>query len=128
MSESADYFIFSFCINPAYDEQQNPFYLLKIRSDDYWELNISLNDEELNSVPNIINSSWNERSSLKIGKCLGSPTFWSYENENLSILVGKDDETWEFGVNIKGKFVKYLLEEIENAKKRYVKKNGKWLY
>jgi hypothetical protein len=37
---------------------------------------------------------WDERGSLRLGRCHENPVFWSADSETLSILSGHDDESW----------------------------------
>ena len=115
----------SFCLNPAFDEQNNPLVSLKITSET-WELNIFISKEELELFQNVKDADWKERNSLIIGKCLNHPTYWSYEKEKISILVGKDDECWEVGVLVEDKYLEYFLTEIEKTKKE-IKENKFWI-
>ena len=98
------------------DEQDDFVYCLKIQGGDGWEMNIWVTEEELKSIPNAKTARWDERGSLKIGKCLNSPTFWSCANGNLSILVGEDDETWEVGITMKEEILEDIVREISNIK------------
>ena len=87
-------------------------YMLKISSDS-WEINILLSKVELLEIPNVINAHWNDRKSLKLGDCLGSPTWWSLDNKNLSIVVGADDEVWDFGITMSEACLEDLFSEID---------------
>ncbi len=100
-----------FCLNPVYDDN-NSIFTLKISGEDFWELNIQVNQNELQLFHKIKESRW-ETQSLKIGKCLGSPTFWSCENGVLSILVGNDELVWDFCVLMNESVIEDLLREIE---------------
>src|SRR5690242_12199356 len=103
---------FSFCLNNAFDEQNKYEYMLKISSDN-WELNILLTKNELLKIPEVVNARWSERTCLKLGDCLGAPTWWSFEDEGLSILVGFDEECWEFGVIMPRSVLEALFNEID---------------
>ena len=103
---------FSFCLNPFIDEQNGREYMLKVSSD-FCELNILLSKDELLKIPDVANARWNERTSLKLGDCLDNPTWWSAEKDGLSILVGADDETWQFGILLPHSAMQDLLDEID---------------
>lgn len=103
----------SFCLNPAYDEQKMDVFSLKIQGGDFWELNIELTKKELESITEIKNAHWDERRSLKLGKCLNSPVFWCRDNEIFSILIGNDDEVWEVGASMSESVINDLIKEID---------------
>jgi len=100
-------------LNHGYpDEQGNPTYDLKIQGRD-WEMNVWMTKTELALVQNVKSARWSERDSLKIGTCAGVQTFWSCEGGLLSILLGHDDETWDFGVTIPEAELDIIIAEIE---------------
>ena len=108
---------FSFSLDNIYGDQNNREYLLKI-SCDYFELNILLSKDELLKIPEVVNARWTDRTSLKLGDCLGVPTWWSSDEDEISILVGHDDEGWDFGVGLTKSVLKDLLKEIDVDEKR----------
>jgi len=65
-----------------------------------WELNIWLTKEDFYALENIRGANWDKRGSIKAGKSAKSNTFWCFNNEFnvISILVGEDDESWDFAV------------------------------
>ncbi len=81
------------------DEQTDSSHLV-IRGHDCWEINIWMTKAEIKMIPNVRTARWSERTCLHIGKCTGVQTCWSCEDGNLSILVGHDDECWQFGIII----------------------------
>lgn len=101
-----------FCLNDISGDENNREYLLKISSD-FYELNILLTKDELLKIPDVVNAHWKDRTCLKLGDFLGASTWWSLEEDGLSILVGKDDECWQFGVTIPQVFLNDLFKEID---------------
>lgn len=79
------------------DEQGSQTYVFTIRGKD-WEINVVMTEAELMLLPKVRMARWSERTCLHIGKCAGVQTCWSCDEGNLSILIGKDDECWQFGV------------------------------
>lgn len=80
-------------------------------------MNIWLTANELASVPSVRAARWDERQSIQLGRCAGAPTFWSCEDGNLSILVGDDDECWDFGVTLPVEIIDDVIEEIKRESK-----------
>lgn len=97
------------------NEQGQIIYCLKISAND-WEINISMTEAELKLIPQARNARWDNRTSLKIGTCSGIQTFWSCDENGLSILVGSDDECWDFGVTIPEEEIDNIIAEIESNK------------
>ena len=63
------------------------------------ELNIWFRPEELEQLNNLENTKW-ENGSLKIGESANSPVWWSSKNNDVTILIGNDDETWDIALSI----------------------------
>jgi hypothetical protein len=98
------------------DEQGKPCFILKFQKQD-WEMNVWMTAEELALIPNVRTARWDGRGSIQLGECAGFPTFWSFENGNISILVGHDDESWDFGVTLPERIIDDVLAEIERETK-----------
>jgi len=49
--------------------------------------------------------------SLQFGKCLESKVWWSLEKDDVNILIGPDDETWDVGINIPVELYKTIKSE-----------------
>jgi hypothetical protein len=81
------------------------------------EMNIWMAANELALIPKVRTARWNERESIKLGKCAGSPTFWSCEDDHLSILVGLDDECWDIAVMLPAEIIDDLIAEIDRERK-----------
>ena len=106
----------SVSLSPGIDEQGNAFFILKIQRHD-WEMNIWMTASELALVPNVRTARWDERGSIRLGECAGCPTFWSCKDGNLSILVGTDAESWDFGVKLPEAIIDEVIAETERQNK-----------
>jgi hypothetical protein len=69
---------------------------LKISCNAY-ELNIWIRDAELPRLDSVPLTSW-EAGAIKIGTSAGADVWWSSDDGRISIGVGHDDQTWDFGV------------------------------
>ncbi|WP_117210174.1 hypothetical protein [Allorhizocola rhizosphaerae] len=66
-----------------------------------WELNLRATPEELAGLRAIRGSDWAARRSLHIGQSAGSPVHWAMaEAGTAAVMVGADDETWDFAVMV----------------------------
>jgi hypothetical protein len=106
----------SISLSPGIDKQGNHLFILKLQRDE-WEMNIWLTANELALVPSVRTARWDERQSIQLGLCAGALAFWSCEDGNLSILVGHDDECWEFGVTLPEEIIDDVIAEIKRESK-----------
>ena len=74
-------------------------YHIKIQASD-WELNVHLPHKEFYELSRIHTANWETRASIKAGLSAGASVFWTYHSGRrvVTILVGHDDETWDFAV------------------------------
>jgi hypothetical protein len=68
--------------------------------------------DELSILQRVSETDWNSRGSLQIGRSGDAPAFWSSDSEHLSILIGHDDESWDFGVMLPRRTLEDILSEI----------------
>lgn len=106
----------SVSFGPEGDEQGNPLFILKIQKDD-WEINVWMRPNELTLIRNVKTARWDNGGSIRLGECAGAPTFWSCEDGTLTILVGQDDESWDFAVSMPEAIIDQIIAEIDNENK-----------
>lgn len=95
------------------DGAGEPFaYIIKI-GHDLFSLSVWVRLEELPLFAKVPAADWNERGSVQIGVAAGAPAFWSTEGQTVSILIGHDDETWDFGVELPLPSFHELVDELE---------------
>ncbi|TDD63536.1 hypothetical protein E1293_43105 [Actinomadura darangshiensis] len=82
------------------DADADPLPTLTLQSET-WELHIRATLANLSRLNGIREASWEERKSLQIGNCAGSPVFWTIApDDQATLLIGQDDETWDIGLLI----------------------------
>ena len=59
------------------------------------ELNLYVTPTELLSVPEVRAARWNDRSSHRLGAVGKMPAWWCVDGDEMDVLIGEDDETWE---------------------------------
>jgi hypothetical protein len=64
----------------------------------HWELNIQAPRTDLARLREIDGADWDARGSLAVGTCAGARVFWARSDDQVAILVGSDDETWDVAV------------------------------
>lgn len=87
-------------------------YYLRISRKEY-EMNLFIPKSELVLIPKVKTALWSEHDSIKIGTCAEAPAFWSCEEGELSILVGQDDECWQFGTILAESVLDEIIDEIK---------------
>ena len=98
-------------VNDALFENDEPAVVLTIQGP-MFELNVWMRPDELPLLDGVSEADWDSRGSLRIGRCGAAPVFWSSDAEHLSILIGHDNETWDFGVTLPRNTLKDILQEI----------------
>jgi hypothetical protein len=99
--------------NPYRDGKGNPLYSLKIQTDAF-ELNVRVRPDEVGKFEQVRSTPW-AKGSVRIGESAGSPAFWSVgENgdDSVSVLVGTDDECWDFAVSLPPDTIDVIRREI----------------
>lgn len=80
--------------------------------DTNFELNIKdLTVENIVTLSHIYSTDWAARKTIEAGISAGASVFWACDEEkkHVCILVGEDDEVWDFGIVID---YAYFLQEI----------------
>lgn len=67
-----------------------------------WELNVWFSAAEVARFHDFEPGRWDDRASVRLGQSAGSPVFWSRDQDGVAIMVGRDDETWDFSVLVSG--------------------------
>lgn len=83
--------------------------LLKLQNAS-WELNVRLNEDELNQLKSLKV----QPESLRAGKAADAEVFWHLDEKNLFIMVGYDDQSWDFSVTIPVKEAQQFLADLNN--------------
>lgn len=96
---------------PATLDDGSPGVVLKIQCRDF-ELNVWLRLTELPLLRRVPSTPW-ESGAIPIGKSASSTAFWSCDDARVSVVVGGDDETWDFGVSFPESTFEELLIDIE---------------
>ena len=65
-----------------------------------WELNLRATPGELAALSGIRSADWASRRCLHVGESAGSRVHWAADGEIATIMVGHDDETWDFAVTL----------------------------
>ena len=74
--------------------------LMKLQTET-WEVNVWAALTDLAQLRNIRDADWTARRSMAIGTCAGASVYWAMlGEEQVSVLIGHDDETWDVGVTI----------------------------
>lgn len=85
--------------------------ILKIQMSQF-EINVLLTGDDVDCLQRVAAAQWNKRKSLRAGLTAGTPTFWSVESGDLTILVGEDDEVWDIAVTLPESCIPTLLTAV----------------
>ncbi|MGI5224013.1 hypothetical protein [Actinoallomurus sp. CA-142502] len=80
-----------------------------------WELNIWASASDFGRLREIRSADWAARRSLAIGTSAGAPVYWATSDDQVTILIGHDDETWDIAVMVP----LGAVDEIVSLVKRY---------
>jgi hypothetical protein len=75
---------------------------------DAWEVNVDASRAEIASLRNIRNADWDSRQPIEAGRSAGESAFWAYEDGQVWLLIGHDEETWD-------EFVDEIVSQAEQA-------------
>lgn len=92
-------------------QENNGKFFLKLQGGESWELNIRLTGAEIRSLAEIRNTDWTARKTIKAGESANSAVFWTAENDTVVIMVGHDDETWDFAVCISTAVIDEIVKQ-----------------
>jgi hypothetical protein len=84
--------------------------VLKLEGGDNWELNVWSTFEHLARLVDIRAANWDERKSIEAGHCAGARVFWCSHGDTAMIMIGHDDETWDFAVQVDVTIVDAIAE------------------
>ncbi|MFD7023446.1 hypothetical protein [Promicromonospora sukumoe] len=79
---------------------------------EFWEINVRGARSDLMRLSQIREADWLSRRSLRVGLVAGSPVFWSFAEGQVSLLVGEDDEVWDFAVSFPVGVVDELVQAV----------------
>ena len=65
-----------------------------------WELNIWAPAADFVRLHAIDDADWNARRSLAIGTSADAPVHWAKNGDQVAILIGHDDETWDIALSV----------------------------
>ncbi len=99
-------------VGEAWLDKDTQGFVIKIQADTF-ELNLWLSTEEKQNLLRLGDACWEDRTSLRIGRAAGSPAWWSCDEGQISILVGEDDECWDFGVRVPISVAGDILADME---------------
>src|SRR3954465_5927459 len=86
-------------IDVTLEKSGDSLVLVKLQSE-AWELNIRASAADLGRLDNIRDANWVAHRSLRIGTCAGAPVHWCVSDDQVMILIGHDDETWEIAIAV----------------------------
>jgi hypothetical protein len=103
---------YSIYANEGGDEHGNLFAWLNIGGPNY-HLIIQIGPDDLDKLPKAWDARWDDRTTQKIGVVHTSPAFWSVRGDELSILIGHDDESWAIAFSLPATTLGMMIEKLK---------------
>jgi hypothetical protein len=101
--------------NQAYDDDGIPVACLGIDSVPF-SLHLWIYGDQIDLIPRVREANWDDRQSLRIGRTAGTAAFWSADAELVSILLGKDDESWDVALRFPVDALDRIYSEVSSLK------------
>jgi hypothetical protein len=95
-------------------EDEGGLLCAKISSAD-WEMNVRAPARDFAVLSRIRAANWDRRETIAMGLCAGSPVFWAYVDQSVSVLIGSDDESWDAAFTVPVEVVDQLVALAESA-------------
>jgi hypothetical protein len=78
-----------------------------------WEVNVRASPAEIASLRDIRGADWDTQRTIAAGRSAGESAFWAYEDCEVTLMIGHDEETWDIGVTIPVETVDELVSQAE---------------
>ncbi len=80
-----------------------------------FELNVYVPQSQLELLRKAASTPW-AQGSIQIGECAGALAFWSAGEPNtVAVMVGRDDQTWDFSVQLPVSAINLALREAASC-------------
>ena len=86
-------------VDVTLDEADDSVAMVKLQTE-AWELNIWAPIADLLRLREVKEADWGARRSLPVGTCADARVFWAADQDQVTILIGQDDETWDIAVTV----------------------------
>src|SRR5215468_11155380 len=86
---------------------------VKLQGGDTWELNIRALPADFMKLRDIQQTAHPGGGSLAIGRCADAPVWWNELDDQVYILVGHDDVTWDVAVVVPLATVDDIVRAVE---------------
>ena len=82
---------------------------------DSWEVNVHASPFELMKLRGIRDARWDERRTIRAGTSAGAPVYWAAEGDDVTLMIGHDDETWDLAVTMPIAAVEEIVRAAERS-------------
>ncbi|MDQ7905333.1 hypothetical protein RB614_12440 [Phytohabitans sp. ZYX-F-186] len=82
-------------VDVTIERRADGFVAVKLQAPE-WELNLRATAADLVTLEGIREADWASRRSLHVGEAAGVRVHWAADGEIATVMVGHDDETWDF--------------------------------
>jgi hypothetical protein len=78
-----------------------------------WEINVRANEVELAKLGEIRTADWNQQRSIAAGESAEASVFWASSGDEATIMLGRDDETWDVALTVPTEVVERIAWATE---------------
>lgn len=80
-----------------------------------WEVNVRASAGDLRKLDGIRSADWDQRRSIRVGESAEASVFWSCREDEVTLMIGQDDETWDVAVGFPIQVVNSIVEELDRV-------------
>lgn len=102
--------------NLSSDRDHTELFSVKLTCESF-ELNVHVPAPETGRFAELRQES-SERP-LRLGTSAGASVFWNRDERGVTVMVGHDDETWDFAVKVQPEIGELILAAIEDERRHW---------
>jgi len=80
-----------------------------------WEVNVRASAEDLTKLADIRTADWDEGRSIHLGQPAEAPVFWACHGDEVTLMIGHDDETWDVAFLFPFAIVDAIVNDLDQV-------------
>jgi len=80
-----------------------------------WEVNVRASAGDLTKLADVRSADWDQRRSIQLGKSAEASVFWAFRDDEVTLMIGHDDETWDVFVSFPIDIVEAIVSELDRV-------------
>jgi hypothetical protein len=78
-----------------------------------WEVNVRSSADDLRKLKDIRSADWDQRRSVQVGASAEASAFWSCRGDEVTLMIGHNDETWDVAVTFPVAIVQAIVKDLD---------------